>query len=627
MSNTVLMLSSLFAATCAILASCATSPAHARPGLARAEPRIEYTVSLPEPQTQMVDMTIHLKDVQGPTLDLRLPVWRPGRYHVLDMAGSVRETRATDGAGNALTVEKADKTTWRVTTNGASEVKFTYRIFASELRTRLRHVDDTHAFLSPSAVFVYDESRRGEPLTVRIEAPEDWRVASGLDPIANDPHVLYAKNYDVLVDSPIEIGEHERIQFDVDGKTHDIVIWGRGDWDAKRLADDFAAIVRAQAAMFGNMPYERYMFIIHSNPGMGGGTEHLNSTVMGVRPDAFGDESRYDAFLGLVSHEMFHTWNVKQLRPAGIHPYDYMAENYTDLLWIAEGTTSYYDDLILARTELIDTDEYFKRLAGSVSGYFATPGRNAQSVAESSFDAWIKFNKPDPDAHNSTVNFYREGALVSLMLDAEVRRRTDNRVSLDTVMRDLYERFPLDGPGFTTQDVLASLERLVGSSFDEFFTRYVSGTDEYPLADALDVFGLSLSRSDDEPAAYIGLGTTDRSGSAAVTRVYADGPAYKAGLNVDDEILAIDGQRVRGSDWDAAMKRLTPGQAVMVMYSRYDLIREVLVTPDERPKGGWRIKQVKDPTDAQKAAYEDWIRIPWDGPAKEEDKDESEDGN
>lgn len=592
-----------------MLASCAAQASSiARSGV---EPRVEYVVSLPEPQTQVVEMTLVLRGVTEPAIDLRLPVWRPGRYHILDMAGGIRSALAVDGAGRDLPVRKVDKTTWRIDTQGADEVRFLYSVYANELRMRLRHVDDTHAFLSPSAVFVYEESRRHEPVRIRIDAPAGWRVASGLDPEHDDPRVLTAPDYDVLVDSPLEIGEHERIRFDVDGKPHDIVIWGRGSWDARRLADDFSAIVRAQAEIFGAMPYDRYMFIVHCNPGMGGGTEHLNSTVMGVRPEAFEDDDRYANFLGLVSHEMFHTWNVKQFRPAGIHPYDYMTENYTELLWVAEGTTSYYDDLILARTGLISPSKYFNRLADSIAAHLAAPGRHVQSVAESSFDAWIKFNKPNADAHNATVNFYREGALASLMLDAEIRSRTEHRASLDDLMRELFLRYPLDGPGYTTQDLLALLEAMTSSSFREFFDRYIHGTDDYPLAEALAVFGLELSRADESVSTYLGISGSDRNGAFVVNRVFSDGPAYRAGLNVDDEILAIDGIRVRPSDWDAAVKRLAHDRDVLIMYSRYDVISETLLTPQTRPGGKLRIRQVSEPTQAQQAAYESWIGLDW----------------
>lgn len=573
--------------------------------------RNQYTVSLPQPQTQMADISLTLREVTTPTIDLTLPVWRPGRYHVLDLAGAIQDERATDLSGNPLRFEKIDKTTWRIHNGNAASVRFSYRLYANEIKTRLRHVDDTHAFLSPSAVFVYNPDRRDEPLRIDIEAPDHWKIATGLDIDPSRPRSVTAPNYDVLVDSPLEIGEHETIRFDVENIPHDIVIWGRAEPDARKLADDFKAIVRAEADIFDDFPYNRYVFIIHSNPGMGGGTEHLNSTVMGCEPAAFTDEDAYKKFLGLVSHEMFHTWNVKQLRPRGIQPYDYQRENYTDLLWVAEGTTSYYDDIVLARTGLITAKDYFGRLAGSIDAYMRLPGRNVQSLSASSFDAWIKFNKSTPNSHNSTVDFYREGSLASLLLDMEIRRLTDNQSSLDDLMRNLYEAFPL-AVGYTKADVIEGARALTGHEFDDFFARYIDGTEPFPLADAVALAGLELALDDDEPRADIGFDVTDRNGLAAVTKIRADGPALDCGLIVDDLIVAIDGERLTASNFNARLKRLEPGERILITYFRYDILRETEVTLASRPAGSWKLKKTDNPTEAQKAVYESWLGIPWD---------------
>ena len=306
---------------------------------------VSYEISLPAPQTQMVEMTLHVDEVDGATLDLALPTWRPGYYSIIDPAGSVREVRAFDDRDRPLAIEKVRKSAWRITTGGAETVRVAYRVYCNSLDDRTRHVDDTHAFLSGSSVFLYPPKRRDDPITVSITAPAHWRVATGLEPVPGARRTFEAASYDVLVDSPFEIGVHDLLEFDVDGVPHEIAIWGDAEYDAETLERDFATIVRAQTAVFGMTPYERYVFLVHVAPGIGGGTEHLNSTIMQTRPGTFDDEDRYERFLGLVSHEMFHTWNVKQLRPAGLAPYDYDRENYTSLLWVAEGTTSYYDDL------------------------------------------------------------------------------------------------------------------------------------------------------------------------------------------------------------------------------------------------------------------------------------------
>lgn len=575
-------------------------------------PRVEYRVVLDQPQTQMVDIEVTLRGVDDEQVDLMLPVWRPGRYEVLDMAGTVRGERATNAAGEPLPWRKVDKSTWRIDTGGASEVSLRYRLYANEIRSRTRHVDETHAFLSGSAVFMYSPEYRDEPLRVIVEAPEGWRIATGLEPDPSRSDAVIAPNYDILVDSPLEIGEHELIEFDAAGKPHEIVIWGRGSWDAEELREDFAKIVEEQVAIFGGVPYDRYVFMIHCNPGMGGGTEHINSTIMGARPEVFESQSAYEGFLGLVSHEYFHTWNVKQFRPSGINPYDYQRENYTDLLWVSEGTTSYYDDLTLARAGLISVSKYLDRLSGTINGHRKSPGRLEQSLSESSFDAWVKFNQRNDDTHNYTVNFYGAGSMASLLLDLELRRRTGGRVTLDDAMRVLYERFPLSGPGFTQADLRELLAELAGSSFDEIFDRYIDGRESMPLEDALTLVGLELALDSDETEPYLGLSLGGSAGSATVSRVNSDGPAYRAGLIVGDEIVAMNGEKLSLGDLGDRLEDLEPGEPARFVFFRWNRLMEREVTPIEYPRGNWKVRKVKEPTEAQRAAFEAWLGQPWD---------------
>lgn len=590
--------------------------------------RVEYTVRLREPQTQTVDISLTVRGLPGETVDFVLPAWRPGRYAINDHAGTVRTVAAAAAAGGPLPIAKTDKSTWRVTRGAASDVRLDYTIYANSLADRTRHVDDTHAFLSGAAVFMFVPEWRAEPLRVRVEAPQGWRTATGLER-AGGANTFFAPNYDVLVDSPLEIGRHELLTFDVDGVPHEVAIWGRSNHRLRDVSGDFAKIVRSQRDIFGDFPYTRYVFLLHCAPGARGGTEHLNSTIMQAAPTVFDTLAAYRGFLGLVSHEFFHTWNVKQLRPAGMHPYDYVHENYTDLLWVAEGTTSYYDDLTLARTELLPRKDYFKMIADGHSGLLATPGRRLQSLAQSSFDAWIKFNRATPDSANSTVNFYSKGALASLLLDMELRQRTGNRVSLDDVMREMYRAFPLSGPGYTTPDLLATLERLSGTSFAEFHDRYVAGNDELPLAAALAVAGLDLAlepvTGDDEPErkAYTGLRLVDRAGATTVESVLSDGPAYTAGVQAADEVVALNGVRLKAADLDARLRLVGEGDPVRLTLLRRDELHEIEFTPLWRPNEKWACKQVKEPSDDQRAVFESWMKQPWDSAAAKKHDDDA----
>jgi predicted metalloprotease with PDZ domain len=593
------------------------------------ERTVVYTVALPAPQTQMAEISMLVAEVRGEVLEVAMPVWRPGRYQVLDFAGGVREIRAVNSdTGEALAIEKVDKSTWQIQTAGADHVRVDYSVYCNSLGDRTRHVDATHAFLSGVSVFLYAPDRRGDPVTVEIDAPEDWQIASGLEPVTTGPPpVLTAPNYDVLVDSPIEIGIHDIVGFEVAGLPHEIVIWGDpGAYDADRLIADFTKIVESQQSIWGgDLPYERYAFIVHAGRGASGGTEHLNSTVMQTSREALEGSTEessdaYRRFLGLVSHEFFHTWNVKQLRPAGIHPYDYQRENYTDLLWVAEGTTSYYDDLTLARAGLIDAARYFDILAGLIDADRRRPGSLVQSLAESSFDAWIKFNRSTPDDVNSTVSFYDKGALVSLALDMEIRTRTENRVALDDVLRSMYEQFPLEGPGYTSDDLVGMVESLTESEFDEWFESFVNGAPPINYEMALETVGLELyfdpdsEQEDDEDDEAIPLRATlgmNLNGNI-VRSVLSSGPAYHAGVIAGDEVVAINGRRIASAD-DVieSLEDLEPGDSIMFACFRHDVLHEIEIALAGEPDGEWRIRRVKEPADLQKAAYVSWLGHPW----------------
>ena len=574
---------------------------------------IEYTVSLNAPQTQMVDIRMVIRKLEGPTVDVAMPVWRPGRYEVLNPAGGVRNVRAATRAGLPLPIVKTDKTTWQITTGGVEEVTVTYRVYANSLGDRMRHVDDTHAFLSGATVFFHVPDRLKDPVLVNVEAPASWKIATGLECMPDNPRQLVAPNYDVLVDSPLEIGIHDLLEFEVNGKPHQIVVWGGAKYDPERLKTDFAKIVRSQAGLFGDMPYGRYVFLIHVGPDASGGTEHLNSTIIQTPRRSLENREAYETFLDTVSHEFFHTWNVKQFRPAGIHPYDYVRENYTDLLWVVEGTTSYYAPLTNVRVGITETDHYLGALSDAIHAMRNRPGARVQSLAEASFDAWIKFSRSIPSDANFTISFYDVGALASLLMDLELRSRTRNRISLDDVMREMYRRFPLSGNGYTTADLIALLDTISESQWNDFFTRYISGTDEYPFESALKVVGLELSiqpeRKDNPtgPRPYAGLDVGDRIGGAIVRSVLSDGPAYAAGVVAGDEIVALEGRRVSASQFDEWIGRLHPGDAVTLHIIRRDELRTVSFKLAGKQTGRFTISRMKNPTDSQKAAYQSWL--------------------
>lgn len=567
---------------------------------------IEYTVVLTAPQTQTVEIRMVVRNITTPSLDVALPVWRAGRYAILNPAGTIDQVRST------LPISKIDKTTWRVQTEGRSEIEIRYNVYANSLGDRTRHVDDTHAFLSGATVFLYVPDRRQEALSVRIEAPEDWKLSCGLDSAKDDPRVLLAPSYDVLIDSPIEVGLHDVLHFDVDGLPHDILLWGAPAYDGEKLKKDFAAIVRNESELFGGLPYNRYIFMIHVGPGLGGGTEHLNSTIIQVPPKAFEDDAAYKRLLGTVAHEMFHVWNVKRLRPAALAAGDLTRENYTDLLWFCEGTTAYYDELVLARTGLKTADEYLLDLGELIHQVRRRPGSKVQSLADSSFDAWIKFNQPSSDAMNTTVSFYDGGAVVSFLMDMELRTRTENRISMDDLMRDMVSRFPANGPGFATADLIEAAGRLAGSGFEEFFARYIRATDPFPLEDRVGIVGLQLALDTADVKPYTGVISQDQNSQTIARYVLTDGPAYLAGVLPGDEIVALNGRRYTAADLITHVEQtMNVGDAVQLEVLRRGRQRVIEFAMGSAPKGRWKLSRVSDPSSSQRAAYANWLQQPW----------------
>lgn len=605
---------------------------------ALAEPGVRYTLILDRPQTQTLRVLMEIDRAAGPEVTVQMPSWRPGRYVILDPASEVRWFVARTRDGRELATGKTDKSTWVIQTNApeaaATDLRIEYEIYANELNLRTRHVDASHAFINGATVFMLYPPRREEPVTLRVQAPAGWLVSCGLP--ATDDGMLLAPDYDMLVDCPLEIGRHARLHFQVDGVPHEIAVWGEGKWDAERLRRDFADVVREQASIFGGLPYDKYVFLLHVQPGIGGGTEHYNSTILQTRPSSFDTPDAYLGFLGLVSHEFFHTWNVKRFRPAGIHRYDYSSENYTRSLWVAEGTTSYYDDLTLARVALIDIREYMKRLGSSIEGLRSRPGERVQSLEDSSFDAWIKFNRPGPDRDNTTVSFYGKGALASLVLDMELRRRTGNARSLDDVMRALCQRFPLGGPGYTPEDLVNIASQIAGTDLGPVFAAHIRGTEPLPLEEALGTVGMELYRKpvkdswDDEEGrrpreqrGYLGLNVVAGAAGARVRSALEDGPAFEAGIIADDEIVAIDGRRVDTGNFGRLERDIEPGQRVELTLFRRERLMTVALQAAARPNSTWSVRLVAQPSPDQIAAFEKWMDQPW--PVKSDDDAPDED--
>jgi predicted metalloprotease with PDZ domain len=576
--------------------------------------KIAFTVSMSKPHTHLleVEMRIHEHGATFVSEDvLVMPVWTPGSYMIREFARHVQDFAAADAAGRPLEWEKINKNSWRVKTNNAREVRVTYRVYANELTVRTNELNSDHAFWNNAALLMYLERSLKHPTTLRINPAPGWKIATGLPPVRGEKNTFSAENFDILYDSPVEVSDFKQLDFQVRGVKHRIAIDGEGNHDPDRLRSDVQKIVEAQIAMFSEIPYRDYTFILHLRANTGGGLEHLNSTALGFRRFAFATETGYRNFNSLVSHEFFHLWNVKRIRPDSLGPFDYTKENYTRLLWVAEGITEYYGNLMLRRAGLISDRAYLDQLATSIQNFEETPGRRLMSAEEASFDAWIKLYRPDENSVNTSVSYYGKGELLGMLLDLEIRRRTNGAKSLDDVMRYLYTEFYKRDRNYTPADFQKACELMAGTNLDQFFSRYVRGRDELPFVEIFQGAGLTLLR---EPLVerltfrgFLGADLEQEGNFIAVKSVRAGMPAYEHGLNAGDKIVALDGKHVTKEVFDSIIAAKQPGDTVRLSVLRFDDLRTVEIKLGGRTYEPYRIAPLSNATDQQRRIYQGWM--------------------
>ena len=586
-------------------------------------PEIAYAISMSKPWTHLLEVEMRVKWAQMPEkTELKLPVWTPGSYLVREYARQVQDFGAKAAKGTDLAWRKTNKNTWQVDTNGAKEIVVRYKVYSNELTVRTNELNDEHGFWNNAATLLFVKDQLKAQSTVKVTPYGNWRVATGLPPVNGQANTFRAENYDVLYDSPFEVSDYKEISFDVEGKRHRIVMSGDGNYDLKRLAVDVAKIVEEAYKIFGEFGYHDYTFIVNLRGG--GGLEHLNSTALQANRFGFKPESRYKSFLGLVSHEYFHNYNVKRIRPDALGPFDYENENYTKLLWVAEGGTEYYSGLLLLRAGLITPKEFLSGKATSFQQLQERPGRFETSLEEASFDAWIKYYRPDENAVNNQISYYDKGEIVNMMLDLTIRTASGGAKSEDDVMRYLYnEYFKKQGRGYTSEEFQKAAELAAGKSLDDFFSKYVRGRAEIDYAAILKGIGLQLSvkeanranggtePADNGPAnrsiPAIGADLTETNGVVTVRSVPAGSPAYEQGLNSADQIIAIDGYRANLTFLQSYIGERKAGDNVKFTIFRFDKLRDITFTLGNNARKNYELVPVAQPTDLQKKLYKQYL--------------------
>lgn len=570
-------------------------------------PEIAYTVSMPEPWTHLLKVEMRMKWNEMPAAaELKLPVWTPGSYLVREYARHVQDFAASNAAGRPLSWQKINKNTWQIQTAGVKEIVVKYAVYSNELTVRTNELNDEHGFWNNAALLMFPKDKLNAPSTVTVEPYGNWKIATGLAK-TDRPNTFYAENFDILYDSPFEVSNFKETTFAVHGVPHRLVITGDGNYDLKQIAEDTTKIANEGVKIFGELPIKDYTIIVNLRGG--GGLEHLNSTALQWSRFGFKPRMRYIGFLNLVAHEYFHLWNVKRIRPDALGPFDYENENYTRLLWFAEGGTAYYESVLLRRAGLITDKELLATKAGMIEQLQSRPGRFQTSLEEASLDAWIKYYRQDENSVNNQVSYYDKGEIVAMMLDLTIRNASGGGRSLDDVMRYLYTEFYKKDRNFSPADLQQAAEKMAGKSLDEFFAKYVRGREEIDYAGIFKPLGIDVQISKpNEKKAYLGANLAEENGRLTVRSVPADTPAYQQGLNYGDQIVAIDGNRATLSFLQSYISELSPGDKVKLTIFRFDQLREMTITLGGDTRGVYKFVPFENADEKQKELYRYYLQ-------------------
>jgi predicted metalloprotease with PDZ domain len=560
---------------------------------------IRYTIVPEQPEAHLYRVSCTVADPDPSGQEFALPAWIPGSYMIREFARHIVSLRA-QSRGKPVAIGKLDKQTWRAQP-AAGLLTVICEVYARDLSVRGAYLDTRQAFFNGACVFLRPRGHESAPCEVEILRPRgaryrNWTVATAMARSGAKLHGFgsyRASDYDELIDHPVAMGELALASFRAGGVPHDIAIAGRHDADTRRLQNDLRRLCEHHIRFFGRpAPMKRYLFLITALGEGYGGLEHRASTALLCSRDDLPREGekqlseRYRTFLGLASHEYFHTWNVKRIKPAAFAPYDLDRENYTTLLWAFEGMTSYYDDLALVRCGLIEVKDYLELLGRSITTVLRSPGRMKQSLAEASFDAWIKYYRPDENSPNATVSYYAKGSLVALCLDLLIRERTRGRKSLDDVMRALWRRHGLTGIGVEEDGIERLAEEASGLELGRNFDEWLRSTKELPLASLLGSHGVEMRLRAPESAEDKGgkPAASGRAGGLAtlgvriegdrVAHVLDGGAAREAGIAAGDAIVAVDGLRPGRGGLDAMLSRRRAGERVRIHAFRRDELME-----------------------------------------------------
>lgn len=566
-----------------------------------------YRVAMSQPASHLFEITLRINNWRSPTLDLKMPVWTPGSYLVREYARHIQDFTATDGKGEVLSSQKLSKNYWQINTANRSQIEASYRLYANELTVRTNHLDATHGYFNGAATFFFIPGLE-QSIEVEIVPPySDWQVTTTLPKIEGKANTFLADDFDTLVDTPVEIGTQKVYDFEVLGKPHALAVWNKGNAKPEQIIADTTKVIESEAEIFGGLPYERYLFLLHLSGSGYGGLEHKDCCTLNYPRFGFSDREKYERFIQLVAHEFFHLWNVKRIRPKALETFDYEAENYTTSLWFCEGTTSYYDLLIPLRAGIYNRQTCLNNLSKDLTKYLNTNGRKVQPLGESSYDAWIKLYRRDAYSDNNQISYYLKGQFVSLLIDLIIRAKYQNQRSLDDVMRLMWHRFGRDEVGFSEIQLREIIAEVAEANLNDFFNLCIETTEELPFDDYLEPFGLYLKTVAESDAPYLGIKVQSDSNREIIQFVAAESPAAIGGIDANDELLAIDGIKVDAKSLNERLKDYQPEDTIEVTVFHQDELKTLSVTLAEAQSNRYELAIKDNLSQTQQQNLAGWL--------------------
>lgn len=571
--------------------------------------KIEFTVSMQDPSLQMYEVSLQCEGIKKEWLDFKIPVWMPGYYQLLDYAGNIGQFRVTDSQGQTIKWEKAASNIWRVYSNNAATLTINYTVKATRNFVATNYLDAERGFIAPTGLFMHVDGYIRQPVIVTIKPFPKWdRIATGLEPVPGKTFTFTAADFDVLYDSPLLIGNLEELpSFSVRGVPHYFIGFKLGNFDKRKFVADLKKIVETAVDMMGDIPYKHYTFIA-IGPG-NGGIEHLNSTAISFKGDGLDGPGR-NGMLSFLAHEYFHHYNAKRIRPIELGPFDYDRGNRTNMLWVAEGITAYYDELLLRRAGLMNEDDLLKAYRSSILAYENKPGRLFQSVTQASYDTWSDgpFGRTGDDV-NKTISYYEKGPVLGMLLDFKIRHETKNRKSLDDVMRTLYNDFYRQkNRGYTEDEFRKVCETIAGVSLADFF-EYVYTVKQIDYAKYFGYAGLQIDTMlATLPGAWLGITVREKNDSLTISQVEWDSPAWHAGIRARQSLLTINGEPATAKTVEALQKEKKAGDIVHLQVVQQDTIKDIPLLLETKYQKPFTVNRIAKPTALQAAILKDWLK-------------------